>query len=158
VIIRTLTAEDCPACARWMAATPLWQHYGVTEHSAQQRLEQGLANQATIAVAEQDGQVLGFVWYVLEGAFARSGYILLIGVQPGRYRQRVGQALMDYAEAQVFQQAADIFLLVSDFNLAAQRFYQRRGYKQVGAIPDYVLPGVSELIYTRRRPASAQGG
>jgi ribosomal protein S18 acetylase RimI-like enzyme len=62
----------------------------------------------------------------------------------------VGGALMDRAEAFLSQSSPDIFLLTSDFNQSAQRFYQRRGYRQVGALPDYVLPGVTELIFWKR--------
>jgi ribosomal-protein-alanine N-acetyltransferase len=41
-------------------------------------------------------------------------------------------------------------LLCSDFNTEAQRFYRRAGYEQVGALPDYVVPGVAELIFRKR--------
>ena len=158
MIVRAMQPEDAAICAKWMEDTPLWQRYGVTQASAQRRFELALERQAKIAVAQRTGpkpdhkQVLGFVWYTLNGAFERSGYIPLVGVAPGEYTKGVGTALMDYAEGQVFQQAHEIFLLVSDFNAPAQRFYQRRGYIQVGALPDYILPGISELIYLKRHP------
>lgn len=156
MIIRQMQPVDARLCAQWMAETPLWQRYGVTQASAQRRFELALERQSTIAIAEREGpglrhdQLLGFVWYTLRGAFERSGYIHLIGVAPGEYRQGIGKALMDYAEDRVFQQVGEMFLLVSDFNVPAQRFYQSRGYAQVGALPDYILSGVSELIYFKR--------
>jgi len=160
MIVRPMQLPDACICAKWMVETPLWQRYGVTQASAQQRFELALERRATIAVAEREGprfghkQLLGFVWYTISGAFERSGYIPLIGVAPGEFGQGVGKALMDYAEGQVFQQVGELFLLVSDFNEPAQCFYQRRGYIQVGALPDYILHGVSELIYLKRRPTS----
>jgi predicted GNAT family acetyltransferase len=57
---------------------------------------------------------------------------------------------MQFAEAQLFAQTREIFLLVSDFNTDAQRFYARLGYHQVGALPDYVVRGVSELIFWKK--------
>ena len=39
---------------------------------------------------------------------------------------------MQAAETALFAQVADVFLLVSDFNHAAQNFYRRLGYEQVG--------------------------
>jgi len=155
MIIRPLVSGDVPALARLMAGDPLWQRYGVTEESAARRLREGFAAGAniagaTIAVAEIDGEPVGFVWYVERGAFNRSGYIMLIGVQGDARGAGVGRALMEHAEAALFARAADIFLLVSDFNTAAQAFYVRLGYEQVGTIPGYVVPGVSELIFRKR--------
>ena len=149
--IRQIAPGDVPSLARLMAGDPLWQRYGVTEESAARRLREGLAAGATIAVAEIEGEPAGFVWYVERGAFNRSGYIMLIGVQRGERGAGVGRALMAHAEGVLFAQTADIFLLVSDFNAAAQAFYRRLGYEQVGAIPGYVVPGITELIFRKRR-------
>ena len=155
MIIRRANSQDVRACARIMAGTPLWQRYGVTEESAARRIEQGIASQAEIAVAESEQGVCGFIWYSVSGAFERSGYIRLVGVQPGSHSQGIGKALMAYAEEHVFKAASDIFLLVSDFNTPARDFYKRQGYVQVGEIPGYILPEVSELILHKRRPAQA---
>jgi ribosomal protein S18 acetylase RimI-like enzyme len=156
MIVRPLVPADLEACAAIMAANPLWQRYGVTRQSAYERLSAGHAQGADLLVAEVEGQVAGFIWYSLKGAFQRSGYILLVGVSPSFQNQGAGQALMDAAEAAIFAQSADAFLLVSDFNAGAQRFYRRRGYAQVGVLPDYVLPGVAELIFRKRRVSFAR--
>jgi ribosomal protein S18 acetylase RimI-like enzyme len=134
-----------------MAGDPLWQRYGITEAGAARRLADGLAAGATIAVAEIEGQVAGFIWYVARGAFSRSGYIMLIGVEPAHRGAGVGRALTEHAEAALFADAHDVFLLVSDFNHAAQAFYRRLGYQQVGAIPGYVAAGVTELVFRKLR-------
>jgi [ribosomal protein S18]-alanine N-acetyltransferase len=151
MIIRPLLSGDVPALARLMAGDPLWQRYGVTEEAAARRLREGFAAGATIAVAEIDGEPVGFVWYVARGAFNRSGYIMLIGVQGDARGTGVGRALMEQAEGALFAHSADVFLLVSDFNQAAQAFYGRLGYEQVGMIPDYVVPGVAELVFRKRK-------
>ena len=150
--IRPFTPADLPGCARIMAENPLWQRYRVTLESAAQRLAGGLAQNATLLAAGEPGTPAGFVWYVEKGAFFRSGYIMLIGVDPARQGQGIGEALMVAAERRVFETTRDMFLLVSDFNLGAQRFYQRRGYLQVGALPGYVLPEITELIFRKTRP------
>ncbi len=148
--IRPATPADVPALAQLMADDPLWQRYGVTEASAARRLADGLAAAAAIVVAEEDAAVAGFIWYVARGAFARSGYIMLIGVQPWARGRGVGRALMAHAEAALAATSRDVFLLVSDFNHAAQAFYRRLGYEQVGALPGYVVDGVTELILRKR--------
>ena len=150
MIIRPMAPGDVPSLARLMAGDPLWQRYGVTEESAARRLREGFAAGAPIAVAEIEGEPVGFVWYVERGAFNRSGYIMLIGVQRDARGSGVGRALMEHAEAALFAQASDVFLLVSDFNEAAQAFYGRLGYEQVGTILGYVVPGISEQIFRKR--------
>ena len=62
----------------------------------------------------------------------------------------LGGALLRTIEAQAVKQADHLLLLVSDFNEAAQHFYRRLGYAQVGALPAYVMPDVAELIYYKR--------
>ena len=154
VLIRPMTSDDVEACAHIMAENALWQRYGVTIQSAQQRLGQAVAEEETLFVAELALAVVGFVWCVSRGAFARSGYIPLIGVAPDMVGHGVGVKLLKAAEAYLGQASPDIFLTVSDFNKGAQRFYQRQGYKQVGALPDYVLKGVTELIFWKRLQSS----
>lgn len=150
--IRPMTLDDVPAVAAIMAGNALWQRYGVTADSAARRLQHGLATGATLAVADVEQRAAGFVWYVTEGAFQRSGYIMLFAVDPDVQGHGIGRMLLAHAEAALFAANSSIVLLVSDFNTAAQRFYRRYGYTQVGALPDYVKPGVSELIYYKRRP------
>ena len=149
--LRPIQSTDIIPLAELMAASPLWQRYNVTVDSATHRLRHGLDQQATIIVAEINNEPVGFIWTVEKGAFNRSGYIMLIGVQADTQGQGVGRALMLAAETALFSQVMDIFLLVSDFNQAAQAFYRQLGYQQVGAIPDYVVPGITELIFHKRR-------
>ena len=148
--IRPMTQDDVPHCARWMAETPLWQRYGVTVERAAARLAHGLADGATIYIAECDGERVGFIWIVARGAFDRSGYIPLIAVRPGERGRGIGRALMAFAEGELFALSDDVFLTVSDFNVEAQQFYRRLGYQPVGALPGYLAPGISELIYRKR--------
>ncbi len=62
----------------------------------------------------------------------------------------IGSALLTEVERRSAEVASDLFLLVSDFNEAAQRFYQRHGFEQIGEVSGYVLPDVTELIFRKR--------
>lgn len=147
--LRRLRISDIEPLAQIMAETPLWQRYGVDQEKAALRLQSGFAQQASITVAELNQSPVGFVWFVEKGAFNRSGYIMLIAVNGQLRGQGIGAALMDDAETQLFASSNDIFLLVSDFNHTAQQFYLRRGYQSIGAIPDYVIPGITELLFRK---------
>ncbi len=150
VTIRPITAQDIPALARLMAETPLWQRYGVTEAGARRRFQAGLAQGATVLVAQVGKERAGFLWYAARGAFLRSGYVVLLGVGERWRGQGVGRALMAQGEAAMSQEVGSVFLLVSHFNQAAQTFYRRLGYRQVGRIPGYLLPDVDELLFFKR--------
>ena len=134
--IRAIKFDDIPGIATWVAATPLWQRYGVTAESISQRLHDAVAEGATIYIAARASDVVGFLWLIERGAFNRSGYVQLIGVRPDERGSSVGRALMQFAEQKIFAQGRDLFLLVSDFNNDAQRFYQRLGYREVGKLDE----------------------
>ena len=149
VHVRAMREADVPAAAEVLLGEPWVPHYQMTRERAQALLRQGLRDGAHLLVAEADGAVRGFVWYVPRGAFAHSGYIRLIGVLPGEKRRGVGRVLLEAAEY-AMADSRDVMLLVSDFNTGAQAFYRHLGYEQVGALPDYVMPGIAEIIMRKR--------
>jgi GNAT superfamily N-acetyltransferase len=78
------------------------------------------------------------------------GYLRLLAVLEGAQGGGAGAALLAAFEAEVAKASAHAFLLVSDFNGGAQRFYLRHGYARVGALPGLVLPDVAELLFWKR--------
>jgi GNAT superfamily N-acetyltransferase len=155
VSIRPLTVSDIPVVARWLVVTPLWQRYRLTDATARSGLESGLSRADILLVSDGDGgdgQACGLAWCMPEGAFGRSAYLRLLGVRPGYTGLGIGAALLERAEQAAATITREMFLLVSDFNVDAQRYYQRQGYAPIGAIPGYVLPDVTELLYWKRLP------
>jgi len=138
-----------------MAETELWRvHYGITYPAAEALLRQGLEEGNHLYVALDGSEVIGFVWFSMRATFHRSGYIRLIAVRDDRRGQGIGTALLREAEALIFAHSDHVFLMVSHFNHVAQAFYRGLGYAQVGAVPDYVIPSITELIFCKRRPTS----
>jgi len=150
IMVQPMDSREMAACVDILLENPLWGHYGMTGKIAGQMLQAALTAGTSILTARQDAQTVGFVWYMSNGAWGRSGYIRLIGVAPQFQGKGIGERLMAEAEARMGESVNDVFLLVSDFNTRAARFYQRLGYQQVGAIPDYVVSGITELIFHKR--------
>lgn len=150
--IRPMTTDDISPTAAWMVQTPLWQRYGLTVERARKNFEKGLAQHDTLLMADvgTEHSGCGFAWCLPQGGFGRSMYLRLIGVRQDAARAGIGSALLDAAEQAALEVSREMFLLVSDFNGDAQRFYQRHGYRQIGAIPGYVLPDVTELLYWKQ--------
>jgi GNAT superfamily N-acetyltransferase len=148
--LRPLERNDVGEVARLVAATPLWQRYGLTEEKAAAALVEGLDRGDALRVADEAGRPVGFFWVLARGMFGRSPYLKWIGVAPGSTGGGLGQLLLRGAEAAAAAVKPELFLLCSDFNGGARRFYEREGYRQVGELPAYVLPDVNEVLYFKR--------
>lgn len=129
------------ACAALMAGSDPWRTLG-QDYAALLRLVRLPGRERHVALV--DGRVAGFVLLQLQGTFA--GYIQTIGMAPAFRGQGLGSALIDFAEQRILREHQNVFLCVSSFNHAAQRFYRGRGYQQVGELPDFVVRGHSELL------------
>jgi ribosomal protein S18 acetylase RimI-like enzyme len=149
--VRRMRQEDVAGCADMIAGEALWRRYGLDALRARRMLRAALRAGGDLYVAVMGGHLAGFVWIRREGTFAHSGYVRLIGVARSARRAGVGRRLLDHAERVIFASGPNVFLLVSDFNRAAQRFYRKLGYAKVGALPDYVQPGITEYVYRKSR-------
>lgn len=166
--LQRMGAKDVDTCARIVAGDPLWQRYGLSLRGARQLLVRALASArrgrlaaptaGELAVARSGTDVVGFIWFRLDGTFHHSGYVRLVAVAPEARGRGVGARLIQYAEEQIFQHGPNVYLLVSDFNVRGQAFYKRLGYVRVGALRDYVVPGITERLYRKTRgPILIQG-
>jgi len=103
-----------------------------------------------LLIAEEGGAPRGLAWFLPSGTLALGGYLRLIAVLPGAEGKGTGVALLRAFEAETARLSAHAFLLVSDFNEGAIRFYEREGYARVGAMPGLVLPEVAEVLYWKK--------
>ena len=165
--IRPLRATDIDPCARLIAADPLWNRYHITLGRGRRLLQEVLAatrrgggrsgEAGEFAVAHHEGQVVGFIWFRMDGTFHHSGYVRWIGVAPHVRGHGVGAKLMAYAERKIFARGPNVFLMVSAFNTGAQKFYKRLGYTEIGAVPNYAIRGITERLFRKTRgPLSAR--
>lgn len=154
LIVRPLDEADVDACAAIMFGLPLWRRYGViTLDAARARIgrmyTESRAGHSRTQVAEHRGRVVGFVYYLSRGTFGHSGYVWSVGVASDQQGRGVGGHLMDAAETDIFGTGPNVFLLVSADNADARRFYERRGYRRVGELADYVIRGITEIVYRK---------
>ena len=145
--VRAMALEDVPACAEVIDGLGFFQDYGLSGGAVAALLTDALATPGRVLrVAEAEGAIQGFAWVVREGAFDRSAYLRLIAVLDDARGAGVGRALMDALEADLLSETG-LVVLVTETNGAARGFYERLEYRLVGALPDYVKPGVCECIY-----------
>lgn len=148
--IRPLSPAEIPALAAALAEVPLMVRYGRDAAALARSLTQAHARGDGLVVAEDAGAVCGLAWFLGSGTLAMGGYLKLIAVLPGQEGRGTGVSLLRAFEAETARASRHAFLLVSDFNAGAMRFYEREGYTRVGAMPGLVLPDVAEVLYWKR--------
>jgi len=156
--VRPLEAAEIPALARPLSELPLMVRYGRDAAALERSLGAAHARREGLLAADDGAGIRGVAWFLREGTLAMGGYLKLIAVLRGAEGLGAGAALLAAFEADTAARSAHAFLLVSDFNVGAQRFYERHGYARVGALPGLVLPDVAELLYWKRLKASAGPG
>jgi ribosomal protein S18 acetylase RimI-like enzyme len=100
-----------------------------------------------VYVARSSSELVGFIIIVMRGALI--GYIQSICTAAEWRDKGVGSELMDFAEKRILFEVPNVFLMVSSFNNGARRLYDRRGYKVVGELKDFIVSGYSEIIMRR---------
>lgn len=139
------TTAEREWCARLMAASEPWVTLG---RGLDALLPAALDPTYVVLVARVGGEPCGFVRIHPRGV-AGSPYVASIAVAPEARGRGLGTTLLDAAEARD-PAARWMFLCVSDFNTRARALYERRGYRVVGTLPDYVVDGRAELLMARR--------
>ena len=139
-------ATEARFCAGFMAASEPWLTLGLTAEQIFQRLTNPARE---VHVAELERQAVGVLVLHLDGPL--NGYVQIVATHPGWRGRGLGTRLMRFAEERIFRQSPNVFLCVSAFNLRAQNFYERLGYECVGELPDFLVPGHSEILLRKTR-------
>lgn len=178
IAVRAAEHADLNAVAQLAAAValqPLLQRYGASAAGLQRELQRLIdlrldpgpsdlrragpqeslllahtAQPATDPGGETAADLLGLARFYTSGQFGNGGYLRLLALRPGCEGRGVGTLLLRAVEDAVRAHSASLFLLTSDFNHGAQRFYAREGYAPVGALPDFARAGITEQIFWKR--------
>ena len=145
-IRRMRNRKDAEICARALESSEPW----ITLRRGYKHSIKPLADPSReVYVAARGKDIAGFVLLDVRGPFR--GYIHLLCVLPEWRNRGIGAKLIRHVDKRVFREFPNVFLCVSSFNRAAQRFYKRMGFKRVGTIPDYIVKGHSEHLMRKTR-------
>jgi len=140
-INKLLTSEEAEICAKMMSGS---EPYITLRRNYEASLKLISDPMREVYVAKSGSALVGFIIVVMKGAL--TGYIQSICTAAEWRGKGVGGELMDFAEKRIFFEAPNVFLMVSSFNNGARRLYERRGYKVVGELKDFIVSGYSEII------------
>ncbi|MBI4888992.1 MAG: GNAT family N-acetyltransferase [Acidobacteria bacterium] len=143
--IRLATGDDFEWAAQLMASMDPWRKLG---RDFNQRLSLCRHPEYTLLIAESSESRLACALMHQRGV-AGSPYLASLAVLPQEQSRGVGSALLAFCES-YFEGARFFFLCVGSFNPRARALYERKGYTQVGELPDYAMVGASEFLYVKR--------
>jgi len=145
ITIGEATADERLWAGRLMASSEPWITLGRGEEACRAAC---VDRDYVVLVAREDGAPLGFARLHPRGV-AGSPYLASIAVAAAVRSRGVGATLLDAAETR-FPGARWMFLCVSSFNARARVLYERRGYRTVGELPDYVVDDLVEILMVKR--------
>ena len=126
-----------------LADSEPWKRLGYTA-TDWARLFDGMPQGRDAFVIETNGSVAGLA--LIRQRFLMGDYLELLAIAPGARGKGLGGILLTYLEELVFARAKNLFVCVSDFNQEARRFYRKHGYQKIGPIPNFLIPGSSEIL------------
>ncbi len=148
--LRNMNPGDVPDCVTFVCDSEIGRRYGFEPASMEATIASALASGGELFVAVADGRVRGFAWIDPLGAFSSAPYLRLVAVDGSLRGSGIGSALLAEFERRTASVGRDYLLLVSDFNLRGQAFYERHGYAKAGALQDFARKGIAEVIMVKR--------
>jgi len=93
-----------------------------------------------------DGAPAGVV--VLRHPWLYGPYVALLAVLPDWQGRGIGSVMLRRIEEEM--KPKNVWVCVSSFNRAAERFYLRNGFEHVGPLPGLLHPQFNELLMRKR--------
>lgn len=149
--VKALTTQPAlSACASLMLESNPWKNLYFTRAQCEEDLAR--PELEVHGVVASDGSIMGFVASMNYG-IGMEPMIEYLCVRDADRGKGIGTYLIRYFENELFPDADNLYLFVSDINPKAIRLYIRLGYLQVGALPNFNLEGQTEFLHRKsRRP------
>ena len=141
--IRPMRPEDRGTVIQLLADSDPWKTLGY-DHKDWSRIFCPIPQNRESFVAEAEGQVTGIA--IVRQKFLLGDYLELLGVAGWARQQGTGKKLLAHVEALVFARTKNLFACVSDFNTGARDFYRKQGFKEIGPMPNFLIPGSAEIL------------
>ena len=142
-IVRPMAAEDRSEVIELLAFSDPWKRLGYQANDWNSYFAPFPEGRDSYVV-EQNGRVAGIA--VVRQKFLLGDYVELLGVADWARGKGLGGLLLAHVEAAVFSRANNLFACVSDFNDQARHFYRKQGYREIGPIPNFLIPGSAEIL------------
>jgi ribosomal protein S18 acetylase RimI-like enzyme len=133
-----------------LAGMDPWRAHGRTATEMANRFKRDDPSAGRFAILA-NGKIVGAV--IVRYPFLRGAYLETLGLSEAARGLGIGRAIIGWMEAEIADEAKNLWLCVTDWNEAARRFYRAQGFVEVAPLPDLSVEGMTE-IFMRKRLAS----
>lgn len=148
VSIKKARIKDAASCLECVKHSLLWDAY-YKDSSSLDSLIKAIRRKEIYVALNKNDKCIGFMGVIPKGGFGEFSYLSILAVKK-RYRNKnVGKLLLDRFETLAFKNNDRAFVLCSDFNKKAQKFYKKHKYDECGKIPNLFKTGIAELIFVK---------
>lgn len=151
IIITKADKNHLQDCKIALQNSTLGNEYFPSDEKTISTLSEALTKEEIFVAINENGACLGFIWFIVAGAFHSFPYLHIIAIKQEYRRQGIGKQLLAFFEDIVFPHSSKVFLVVADFNPEAKKLYESLGYQQVGELPGLYKEGVTEYLMMKER-------
>lgn len=148
LVIEPLDAREAPQLGAAFAAIDPWARYPYPASALEAYLAAAEASAPRFAL-KLGAETVGALGLRLD--WLRGPYVQFLGLLPPFQRHGLGAVVIDWIVAEGRRSGErNAWVIASDFNSDAIRFYERHGFAPIAALPDLVVEGRVELLLRKR--------
>lgn len=148
ISIKKARLKDASPCLECVKHSALWDAY-YKNSSVLDSITDAIRRKEVYVALNKNDKCIGFMGIVPRGGFGEFSYLSILAVKKNYRNKNIGKMLLDKFEALAFKDKGRAFVLCSDFNEDAQKFYMKYDYKKCGKIPDMYKTGIAEHIFVK---------
>lgn len=155
VVIRFMEHRDKNGVAGLLGEISQFRPFetAVAEELVEDYLASGTGSGYHIMVAEEDGNITGYICYGPTPLTESTWDIYWEAVIPACQGSGIGSALINEAEDNIRSLGGKLALIETSSTPEyekTRRFYCHHGYQEISRIPDFYAPGDDRLIYYKK--------
>ena len=145
--LRAMTAAAADELGPQTAAIGPWARYASEAASISAALQN--TTEGSVAYQVRSGTALAGA-VVVCCPWLAGPYLQLLAILPAHQNRGIGTSVLTWFEAEARDHYRNLWLCVSAFNVAAQRFYARHGFERVATLAGLLRDGDDELLMRKR--------
>jgi ribosomal protein S18 acetylase RimI-like enzyme len=145
--LQAMTAAAADELGPQTAAIGPWAHYSSAAASVTAALRR--TGDGAVRYQVRSGPALAGA-VVICCPWLAGPYLQLLAILPAHQNRGIGGSVLSWFETEARDHFRNLWLCVSAFNIAAQRFYVRHGFERVATLDGLLRDGEDELLMRKR--------